>query len=191
MIDWLSTLSYAQLALYGFLLLRAIQRAYYFLKGHVQYWSFNPRAAMHEYFKKSNIAFSHHEFTTRDNVIIKYSKLGNGNKLVLLCNGVGTDLFMWLPLLREMQTLNPSLFNDITLIAPSYRGLFGSTKVPSTSTSSNVNQSNHSAAASEEVVVTMENCVADLPELLQAIKTAPAHKGQFKDVTGFDTTIGM
>ena len=93
---------------------------------------------------------------------------------MLLCNGVGTDLFMWLPLFREMYLAHPSIFDEVTLIAPSYRGLFGS---------DNVN-------GKGEVKVTMDNCAADLPEILKDIKNNRDHKGQFANTSKFDSIIG-
>jgi hypothetical protein len=105
---------------------------------------------------------------------IKYTNLGSGPKLVLLCNGVGTDLFMWLPLFREMLGTNPAIFDDMTLIAPSYRGLFGCDM----------------QSGSGEVAVTMDNCAADLPEILKDVQTAAAHKGKFSKTVQFDSIIG-
>ena len=160
--------------LIAFLSVRIVQRLYYFLKGHVQYWSFDPRAAMAKLFAERQISSSTHEFVSRDGVRIKYTKLGSGPKLVLLCNGVGTDLFMWLPLFREMLGANPAIFDDMTLIAPSYRGLFGCDM----------------QSGSGEVAVTMDNCAADLPEILKDVQTAAAHKGKFSKAVQFDSIIG-
>lgn len=45
----------------------------------------------------------------------RYRTLGTGPRAVLLANGVGTDLHMWLATLAAMQHLLPDLFQRITL----------------------------------------------------------------------------
>lgn len=135
--------------LWAFLAFRVAQRLYYFARGHVHYYSLDARQALADFFRQHDVAFTAHEFAcSRDGTTIKYSRLGTGPRLVLLCNGVGTDLFMWLPLFRCMLAARPSIFADITLVAPSYRGLFGSNR-----------------KSGEEVEVTMAHCAEDLPEI--------------------------
>jgi hypothetical protein len=41
--------------------------------------------------------------TSRDGVRLKYTALGAGPRALLLCNGVGTDLYMWLPCFQEVR----------------------------------------------------------------------------------------
>lgn len=143
--------------LWAFLAARVAQRLYYFARGHVHYYSLDARAALADFLLKHGVAFSAHDFAcSRDGTTIKYSLLGTGPRLVLLCNGVGTDLYMWLPLLRCMLAARPSIFADITLVAPSYRGLFGSDR-----------------RSGEEVEVTMNNCAEDLPEILAHVRQSP------------------
>ena len=105
-----------------FLSLRIIQRLYYLLNGHKYYWSYFPRTELESFLKKNNIIITEHTFRSKhDNVSLKYRRLGNGPKYILLTNGVGTDFFMWLPALQAMFNSFPSLFSNITLIVPSYR----------------------------------------------------------------------
>lgn len=52
-----------------------------------------------------------HEFKcSRDRVLLRYRRLGNGKKVILLCNGVGTGFFMWLPILQELIKLNKNIW---------------------------------------------------------------------------------
>ena len=80
--------------------LRVAQRVYYMLRGHVHHYSFNPRKEMDLFIKKNNILYEEHSFICRDKVCLRYRKLGNGLKKVLLNNGVGTDFYMWLPTIQ-------------------------------------------------------------------------------------------
>jgi pimeloyl-ACP methyl ester carboxylesterase len=77
-------------------------------------------------------------------VPLQIKKVGQGSKYVLLANGVGTDLFMWLPIFECAVAAYPALFADYTFIIPSYRGLF-----------------THDTARPMEVEVTMDNCIGD------------------------------
>ena len=84
-----------------FLFIRVAQRLYYILRGHTHNVSFNPRREMDLFIKKNGILFSEVSFICkRDKVCLRYRKLGNGSKVVLLNNGVGTDFYMWLPTLE-------------------------------------------------------------------------------------------
>jgi pimeloyl-ACP methyl ester carboxylesterase len=118
-----------------FLLLRIAQRLYYAFRGHTYdwWWTARPRHALEAFFKKHDVRVEDHTIVcTRDgkSALLKYRRLGTGKRVVLLANGVGTDLFMWLPTLRAMVAKNPRVFEEMTLIAPSYRGLFGCDAVP-------------------------------------------------------------
>lgn len=77
--------------------------------------------------------------------------------MVYLANGVGTNFFMWLPALRAAFHIYPKLFDEITLIAPSYRGLFAS-------------ESDQGA-----VKITMRECVEDAREILTHAKVSKCH----------------
>jgi hypothetical protein len=84
-----------------FLGFRILQRMYYISRGHVHYVSFDPRKEMDSFIKKNNILYTEHSFICkRDKVSLRYRRLGNGSKIVLLNNGVGTDFNMWLPTLK-------------------------------------------------------------------------------------------
>ena len=81
--------------------LRLIQRIYYVLRGHVHHYSYHPRQEMLLFLKKNEIDMTEHSFVSkRDKVCLRYRKLGTGQKIVLLNNGVGTDFYMWLPTIR-------------------------------------------------------------------------------------------
>ena len=95
-------LSVVQAGAFAFLALRLLQRCFYLAKGHRQHLNFDPRLAINKFFEEHGIAASDHVFTASDGVSIKYSKIGSGPKLIVLCNGVGTGLFMWLPLFQEV-----------------------------------------------------------------------------------------
>lgn len=86
-----------------FLLIRIAQRIYYMLRGHVHYVTYHPRQEMLLFLKKREILLTEHSFKCkRDNLTLRYRKLGTGSKIVLLNNGVGTDFYMWLPTLRGL-----------------------------------------------------------------------------------------
>jgi hypothetical protein len=84
-----------------FLLIRIAQRIYYLLRGHVHHITYHPRQEMLLFLKKREILLTEHSFKCkRDNLTLRYRKLGTGSKIVLLNNGVGTDFYMWLPTLK-------------------------------------------------------------------------------------------
>ncbi|KAK3250353.1 hypothetical protein CYMTET_40263 [Cymbomonas tetramitiformis] len=112
-----------------FAIVRVLQRIYYLLNGHVQHGrAFSPPHELKRWLKEKGIPIAQHRFVCKNNqkIELRYRRIGTGPKLFLLANGVGTDLFMWLPVFKAMLRRNPRLFTEFTLIAPSYRGLFGS-----------------------------------------------------------------
>lgn len=144
-----------------FILLRVIHRFYYAWKGHKSYFfnEYSPRADLNQ-FLVENISVTEHSFRSKkDDVLIKYRRLGSGKKLVLLLNGVGTDFFMWLPILKCLITIKSNLFDDITIIVPSYRGLFGC----------------NSINIADEVDITTLNCIDDIKQLMAHSKTLRFH----------------
>jgi pimeloyl-ACP methyl ester carboxylesterase len=164
-VEWLSTTYHSTHgAIYisgiAFLVIRILHRIYYLLIGHRHYLSYDPKAAMEQFITSNSIPVTEHIFTCKlDGVNLRYRRLGNGPKMVLLLNGVGTNFFMWLPTLREMLRANPNLFSEITLIAPSYRGLFGC----------------DSSRPNEAVNITMPNCVSDVAEVMNHLKIKQYH----------------
>lgn len=78
---------------------------------------------------------------------------------MVLTNGVGTDFFMWLPTVRFMIHLYPTLFDEITLLVPSYRGLFQTDDV----------------ILKLNVKITIDNCVEDLRDILSYFKLPYYH----------------
>lgn len=89
-----------------------------------------------------------------DDIPLQIKRVGRGKRFILLANGVGTDLFMWLPIFESCLVLYPQLFEDYTFILPSYRGLF----------------TNDGSAI--EVQVTMSNCIADTLQIMRHFQIA-------------------
>ncbi len=157
------------------IIFRVLQRCYYFLKGHKQLGEYNPAEDMEKWFKKEDILVSDHEMKSpQDSVLLKYRRIGSGKRVVLLANGVGTALYMWLPIFKNLLAKKPSLFtgeSGITIIAPCYRGLFGSVVTEETKakeadikrTSEVVTDPQYD----DEVVITMKRCAEDLVDVLE------------------------
>ena len=89
-----------------------------------------------------------------DNVPLRCLKVGKGDKIIILTNGVGTDFFMWLPTIRQIVFYLPDVFDRFTLLVPSYRGLFQSDEV----------------LKSSPVVITIERCVEDIQDVIKFFK---------------------
>jgi len=120
-----------------FLLIRFIHRLWWQLDGHKYQPLLDPHNELLIFLKSININNNNDnndynkEYTcnSNDNIQLKYRKIGNGNKKILLLNGVGTGVFMWVPVFKGLMKLQPNIFNDITIIIPSYRGLFNSDNI--------------------------------------------------------------
>ena len=158
-----------------FVLFRVIQRIYYFMKGHRQFLlDYNPANELVAWFKKEDILVSDHEMKSPyDGVLLKYKRIGNGKRVVLIANGVGTALYMWLPIFKNLLRLKPSMFtgsSGFTIIAPCYRGLFGS--VVTNETKKKMKNKVHAEGSvldpkyDDEVDITMSNCAQDLVDIL-------------------------
>merc|ERR1711871_1770147 len=80
-----------------FITFRILQRVYYFSRGHKQLLYFNPRVALEKWFMEEGVQVTNHNlFSSIDGVLLTYRRIGTGKRLVLLANGVGTALYMWL-----------------------------------------------------------------------------------------------
>ena len=79
----------------------------------------------------------------------------------------------------------------MTLVCPSYRGLFGSIHSDQMKTPKGRNSGAGETSRESEVLVTIGNCSRDLYELLGNVQSDPAHGGVFANTTQFDTIIGM
>lgn len=159
----------------GLIIFRVLQRVYYFARGHRQHLWYNPSKALERWFKEEGVTVSNQSLlSTKDGVLLKYRRIGSGKRLVLLANGVGTALYMWVSIFSFMLKLNPELFegeNGITIIAPCYRGLFGScTTEESKGMLEKMERSKESVVdpnyAEEEVDITMKNCADDIKDIL-------------------------
>lgn len=155
-------------------LVRTLHRIYYFLTGHVFYFSYSPKNALNKFI--SICCKSSHcrdTFVTHDGVIIEYYRLGSGKQTICLLNGVGTGFFMWLPVLKQMLKWKPDLFETYTLYVPSYRGLFGSTE------KSKSKSKNGNGITVEYIDIKVELCVKDFECFLKHL-----------NMPGFDAIIG-
>ena len=169
----------------AFVAFRLLQRLYYFARGHKQLLSFNPRKALERWFKEEGVKVTNHNVqSSRDAVLLAYRRIGSGKRLVLLANGVGTALYMWLPIFSFLLKLHPKLFEGeygITLIAPCYRGLFGSCTTAESKemiVEKKIERSVESTVdpnyEQEEVDITMSNCAGDVADILaHAIEHGP------------------
>ena len=166
----------------GFLLLRVAQRIYYLSKGHSNissqswkelnvfgrihfiatnyidsYW-FQPRKRLEKFLSDKSISVTNHTaLSSIDGIQLRYRKLGTGKKYVLLANGVGTDLYMWLPVLQYLYDCKPGFFTEYTLVVQTYRGLFGAEDDGTPST----------GKRHQEVEVTIDNCVEDVQDMMR------------------------
>lgn len=153
--------------LLSFLLVRLLQRLYYLVRGHSQLFSFRPRVELEAFLENHHIKVSEHAFKIEDSgLMLRYRRLGTGQKFLVLANGVGTDFFMWLPFLRQILTRNKDFFEEFTFIVPSYRGLFEP----------------DDSLFKARIDITIENCALDLLALMKHAKIP-----QFHTIMGWST----
>lgn len=153
--------------LVAFLVLRICQRVYYMLQGQAHYYSYSPTKEMELFIKSNGIASTKHELkSTHDKVTLRYRRLGNGKKYILLANGVGTNFFMWLPFLRELIKIDPTFFDKYTLIVQSYRGLFPP----------------DDSAFKTVVDISVNNCVEDINDMMRHAKVE-----SYESIIGWST----
>lgn len=135
-----------------FLLFRIVQRMYFYLINPRSLsfgFRFFPSQKMKLFIESKKLKLSEHSFiSSRDGINICYKLLGKGKKMILLANGVGTNFNMWLPVFQCLYSLYPPCFDDITIVAPAYRGLFGT----------------------QLADITMDNCIEDMKELMTHLK---------------------
>ena len=162
------------LIILALLILRIVQRLWYTYNGvdrkfkvssstlqgqhGIFEWRFDPRSDLESWLKHHDINWQCHTFKTSDGVTIEYRRIGRGGsrpqRVIYLCNGVGTNLNMWLPVFMHLLSKSSEggdsvdFFSNMTIIAPSYRGLFGS-------------------QSDSPVRVTFDNCVRDINEVLE------------------------
>ena len=98
-----------------------------------------------------------HTLTSRDGITLSYDQIGTGSKIIYLCNGVGTGLYLWFPLLYALEKLYiGTFFKEYTLIAPSYRGLYSSNSdKPLKNKSGHIIEAKHS------------DCIEDITDILK------------------------
>lgn len=123
-----------------------------------------PRQDMEDFLRNCGIKVTEHAFniTQKSNgsiLPIRYRRLGSGKKYLLLANGVGTDFFMWLPMLKNVVKFQETFFDEYTLIVPSYRGLF---EPDDTNFTKNID-------------ITIDNCGDDIKATMSHAKIAQYH----------------
>ncbi len=185
----------------GYLIIRIGQRLFHLLTGRVQHnFDFSPRRVMTLWLSARGISIKEHETISADGVRLKFLLIGTGRKVVYLANGVGTDLFMWFPLLKALwKESNETFYRDVSIAAPSYRGLFGSTLIEddhivqkrtrSRSRSKRVTSANTASITNPEsdmVAISIANCASDILQI-QAYMRAT---GKLEAKESFDSIIG-
>ena len=154
----------------AFLTLRLFQRLYYVLKGHSHHFSYSPRKELEIFIKEKNIQVSSHSLiSTQDGTTnLTYRRLGSGTKYILLANGVATDFFMCLPMLKFLVKFDPTFFNKFTLIVQSYRGLFAPMTEADNQEHSHTNSHSSSTAkqAKTGIDISVLNCVEDVRDMM-------------------------
>lgn len=149
------------LGLLGFLVLRLLHRIYWLYFGYPNRRRGDLNLELEALFRRFDACEEVLLLTSEvDGTALKVRRVGRGERKVLLLNGVGTDLFMWLPIFESCLALHPGLFAEFSFIIPSYRGLF-------------------TADSEREVEVTMELCLRDVLQLSR-------HLG----IDCYDTIIG-
>lgn len=140
-----------------FTLARIVQRLYFRRKGHRQYsFSYSPRQRLEELLRSSHITISDHQMRSSvDHTLLKYRRLGKGKLIYLLANGVGTDFFIWLALIRFLLHYKPDLFDHITLITFEYRGLF------------TPDDEYERIYQKRDVEITIDRCVEDVRDIMR------------------------
>jgi hypothetical protein len=134
------------------LALRGIQRIYYLLRGHSHMsLSYRPRLETWKFFKTNNIPVL--DSSTRsvlDRTHLYYKRIGTGPKVIVHSNGVGTDFFIWLPMMQNVLRCDPLFFEKYTIIALAHRGLFVS-----------------DGDGPSRVNITLRNCASDVQDVLK------------------------
>lgn len=109
------------------LTVRVCQRLYFYYHGHIaHHYTFNPDKELTKFAQTCKTTLLHTTIqSSKDNANLQYDKIGHGKKIIILANGIGTRIFIWLPTLKLMHRSYPALFEDFTFISPRHRGLFG------------------------------------------------------------------
>jgi len=102
------------------------KRVVFSYSSHVESLFRRPRERLARFFADNKVQVTSHSIRSSvDGTTLRYKRLGTGKKMILLANGVGTDLYMWLPVLQYLCSFRSNFFEDYTVIASTYRGLFG------------------------------------------------------------------
>lgn len=143
-------------AISAFIFIRVVHRLYYLFMGHVHLApSYSPRKALDSLLAESGISVSSHEIKSNDGTTLRYRRVGRGKKIFLLANGVGTDFFMWFPAIRGVLRTRSTIFDEISLLVPNYRGLF---------------EPNDDRFETSEVSITVKECVEDIETIMKHCK---------------------
>jgi pimeloyl-ACP methyl ester carboxylesterase len=153
--------SYALFVFAVVIAVRFVQRLYYISRGHShKSLLYGPRQATSEFFRTNGIPVK--ECSTRsviDRTPLFYKRIGTGSKIIVHSNGVGTDFFIWLPMMQHVLRCDPAFFDKYTIIALAHRGLFVS-----------------DGDGPSRVNITLRNCASDVVDVLKhAGKITPCH----------------
>eukprot|EP01032_Pedospumella_encystans_P020057 gene20057-22795_t len=123
---------------------------------HVESLFRRPRDRLARFFADNNIQVTNHSIRSSvDGTTLRYKRLGTGKKMILLANGVGTDLYMWLPVLQYLCSFRRNFFEDYTVVASTYRGLFGE----------NDDAECSAGKKHQDIEVTIDNLVEDIMDI--------------------------
>ena len=109
------------------LLIRTLQRYYYYTCNHEQIpFNYNPNKEIEKFAKDKNTRVVHKSFKSEKdrNISLQYDIIGHGKQIIILGNGIGTRLFIWLPTLKQLHQQYNNIFSEFTFISPRHRGLF-------------------------------------------------------------------
>lgn len=164
-------------------IMRVFHRCYYLYltsyRHKVMPWTFSPRKQLYAFFAKQGIPVSYHKVRSSltTHLDLQYQRIGHGKKVFLLANGVGTDFFMWYGVLYHLLRLHEKLFSEeITLLVPTYRGLF----VPT-----------DELFATKEIPITIEHCMQDIRDILQDAKLPKGVEGMIGWSTGAQIALNF
>jgi pimeloyl-ACP methyl ester carboxylesterase len=135
-----------------FLCIRVLQRVYFLYAGHRSSW-YSPRKELKDLLISYRVPVESFQIKSSiDHVPLRFQKIGTGKAVFFLANGVGTDTFIFFDVIRIMLSLDPNLFQKISLYTSSFRGLF------------------EPPEDSPEVKITVANCAQDIEDILQAMQ---------------------
>ena len=149
-----------------FFIVRLLQRVYWLIFGYPYRRTSDLNGELQALFTKHGAVEERIVLPSEvDGTPLQVRRAGRGAKHVLLLNGVGTDLFMWIPILESCLALHPDLFDEFSFVFPSYRGLF-----------------TRDTERDIEVEVTIEMCERDVLQIMRHL-----HIARYDTIIGWST----